>query len=205
MKRLPLKYKISSWYQITQCLSNNSKALHLRVTDFINNPSLKGIKISVEHDTLGTLFAYVVEPEGKIVSKVDDSGFTTDQLLRQLAVYGFLIEFAPELRLSFSQIEYLITLDKLGFDKLRRIGVQVDPTKPIPELRIVGFNVKKLPEWLHNTYALTPDELSDALVNGYAIDITEISRTQKYCWDWLDYVANITDIISDATEAQSWQ
>ena len=70
MNTIPLRYNISDWHQAVQCLSNNSEHLHINVSDYVQNDSIRGTKISVIHDMYGTLFAYIVDAVGELVSDV---------------------------------------------------------------------------------------------------------------------------------------
>ena len=55
-----LMYKITSWLQLNQCLSNNDpdlKASGVRIMD----ANLRGTVVRVTHKKYGCLFAYLVE------------------------------------------------------------------------------------------------------------------------------------------------
>lgn len=199
---LPLRYKISSWRQLPQCLSNNSSALHIRVTDFINNEFLRGFRISVVHETYGTLFACVLHARGTIITEAAEYGAKELQIsgiLAELEKYGFLITYAPNEKLPGGQLEYLATLRHLGYDKIRILNVwsnNVEGTKEWAP-KVVAFSSKRLGDWLNNAYSPHERELYKALIDGSAANLTEICKTKKYRWDWLDFVANIDDVLCD--------
>lgn len=200
--RTPLRYQISNWKQLPNCKSNNSKQLHLHVTDFIQNNDINGVRITLNHDVYGELFSYVVNASGSLVSTFDkdiEYELTTDDILTQLAKYGFLITFHSWEDLSGDQVQYLMTLQNLHFDKIRLLNVW-DAPNGVKEfkLHVVAFQVEQLPDWLNAGYAPPKTEFLDALNSGYAINISAISETRNYRWDWLyNWVADIGDILAD--------
>ena len=112
----PLQYKISSWRQLPNCLSNNSRDLRIHVTDFFNNEELRGFRISLEHRTMGVLFCCVLQARGTIITDDDDYGATElspDEILKELHKFGFYITYEPIKALSGNLLNYLITLDNL--------------------------------------------------------------------------------------------
>lgn len=210
MNQLPLRYKLSSWRQLPKCMSNNSRELHISVTDFIQTDLLEGIRIQVNHDKFGVLFACVVNAGGRLISCAKCNQiyeFTPTQILSELEKYGFIIEYNPEANLSGNQIQYLMTLDQLGFDKIRIMNVyEVDSVTgaSVYSTNVVAFNASFNPNWLNNGYACDRKEFTEALNNGSAANLTNISETKKYSWSWLSgFVANINDVIKDNSEVQS--
>lgn len=200
MSSMPLRYQISSWYQLPKCKSNNSKDLKLHVADYCNNNELRGLRITVEHPKFGELFAYIVNARGfYITPDVPDSELTTDEILKQLERFGFLIKYSRIDNMDIHQVEYLMTVQKLGFDKLRRIAVRhydklgVEVIDPY----YVVFNSAELSMWLQYEYSPTLEQFKNALVSGHAINLTAVSEFHQFNWDWLDYVANIEDLLRD--------
>lgn len=199
---IPLRYKISNWRQLTQCLSNNSRSLHVHITDFIQNRALSGMRISIDHDKFGTLFACVLKGSGDIITSeaiFGQSEISTSDILQELWRYGFFVEFQPMDHLPGAQLEYLSTLRRLGYDKIRLLGVQdLDNLGQLRTVyRVIAFNVEQLPKWLDVAYSPSEAQFTDALVNGSAANLTEVSKTKCFKWDWLTYVANIDDILKD--------
>ena len=201
-KQQPLRYKISSWRQLVNCKSNNSRDLHISVVDFFNNVKLRGFRISVEHPRFGVLFATVLEARGVLVTDQDEYGRSelfVEAILSDLEKYGFLITSAPEENVSSGQLEYLMTLNKLSFDKLRIVhawdtGVGEMQWHPM----IVAFQSDPLGNWLNNAYSPSKSEIVEALMAGTAINLTDISKTRQYRWDWLkDKIVSIDDVIKD--------
>ena len=201
------RYKISNWHQLSKCKSNNSACLHITVSDFVNTDRLQGTRISVIDKQLGNLFTCLVGATGSVVRPADGSQrfeLTTDQILFALNTFGFYIEYNPETSLSGDQLTYLMTLRNLHYDKLRIMAVW-DSKTGIKEFTtyIVGFNSENNGNWLNSGYSPSIQEFTEALNNGSAINITYISETQGYRWDWLyNWVASIDDILNGLLPTQ---
>lgn len=202
MNWMPLRYRISDLHQLTACQSNNSVDLSIHVTEFYNDAPLRGLRVSVEHKVFGTLFAYVVGSCGDIVtdrnSKLYYPELSPEQLMGELARFGFFINYEPRENLPGDQISYLLTLKQLCYDKIRHLPVWTTKLgEKVTTDYIVGFRSCKHPMWLSNEYSPDEKQFLDALKDGSAINISGISQTKKFRWGWLDYVANINDIVLD--------
>lgn len=196
MTKTPLQYEISCWKQAAKCRSNYSQQLRIRVGEFTEE-TFTGTRISVVHDVYGVLFAYVVDAKGDIVVDVEGSIMSTDEILLQLRRYGFFIEYPVKDQISQSQLAYLRVLDGLGYEKIRVMGVQSSDSITT---NIVAFQTANKADWLNNDYTAKFSEFTEALFDGSAINLTGISNTRNYHWDWLTYVANIKDIIDNYSE-----
>ena len=202
LNRIPLRYSISNWHQLTECKSNNSRELHIEVTDFINDSRLGGIRITVSHETFGNLFTYVVSPYGSLVSGLGNIEYelSTNEILAQLAKFGYLITFKESEHLSGEQITYLMTLQNLGYDKIRILGVwKIQNGVKTYQPKVVVFKILEHPDWLNAGYVARESEFLKALDDGSAINITNISEANRYEWSWLkeNWIAGIRDVIAD--------
>lgn len=197
----PLRYNISNWLQLSECKSNNSVDLFITVKQIIDDGShrLQGTNILVNHNQYGTLFACLVNSSGSLLTPDPDSGiikeFSTDEILAELNKFGFDVTFSINQHLSGDQISFLMTVNDLGYDKLRRILVQ-DKTNHYVEY-IVVFNVEKCPDWLDEDYVCGLKPFVNALTTSGAMNLTDLEQTKGFDWTWLTYVANIDDIIRD--------
>ena len=202
MKTIPLRYNISNLRQLTGCLSNNSRDLSIHVTEFYNQLSVRGLRISVDHTVLGTLFACLLDADGDCITYYEPGKkkpeLTVDQILSELEKFGFYVTFNPKANLKGSQVQYLMTVGKLGYNKIRVITIWDSPigVKTF-KWYVVVFKSKYLPGWLNNAYSPSIKEFQNALMDGHAINITDICECHKYRWDWLDYVGNVDDITLD--------
>ena len=197
----PLRYKISDLRQLKSCLSNNSRNLSISVTTFVNDDTLNGLKISVDHNQYGSLFSYVVGAKGRIITTYEDEmtpELTTDQILSELEKYGFYVEYVPVDSLSGNQLHYLVTLNDLGFDKLRLMSVWKLDKVGLKQFstQIIVFNSTGHDQWLNAGYSASQDEMNKALNDGSCINITGVSKTRNFDWSWLhNSVMNINDIL----------
>lgn len=199
-----LRYEITDWSQVTECLSNNSKDLRMRYIE-ITDDELVGKLILVEHAVYGILFSCLVEGQGSILSAPDPHDprsmhmFREEDILMELYKFGFDIRFKREKKLDGDQLDYLINLGNLGFDKLRYLTIVLPyvPHKPKYKQVVVGFMVGALPKWLHNTYQCPETEYLKAIEDGSAVNLTAISQSRHFDWSFLkDHVLSINDIIA---------
>ena len=201
-----LRYKISSWKQLPKCKSNNDTGLKITVAEIVNNDLLTGLRIQVVDSWCGVLFSEVLNARGALVSSSENAGARStsyqlddDTILKMLRKYGFLISYDPRIHLSEDQIDTLKSLKGLHFDKLRILnvksvnGIQVESFK----WYVVGFKTCNHPRWLSNTYEASIEEFKAGLVDGTVFNISEAASMKNFDWSWLDYVANIDDIIKD--------
>ena len=162
MKRMPLRYNITSWDQLPQCLSNNSRNLKIDVSHFFNNDLLCGLRISVVHRAYGVLFSCMLGASGDLITSsnyYDDVEeprafeLTPKQILDELYKFGFCIYYEQREHLSPGQIDYLITLKGLHYDKIRVLGVKgVKNGTDVFSTKVVAFNSENHSQWLDNTY-----------------------------------------------------
>lgn len=199
---MSLQYEITSWTQIGECLSNTDRRLHA-VCSKIMSDTLQGTVVRVDHDIYGCLFSYLVEGKGSTLSNYSVKMWSTEEILDQLKRLGFYIRYKEEKHLSGQMVEYLITLDQLKFDKIRIMFVDCPPPMATGEADIVkyyvvAFKVDAHPKWIDNTYRATEKEITEATMDGTAINISAISKDENFRWNFLgDYVLNISDIIEE--------
>ena len=198
-----LRYNISNWDQLSKCRSNNSADLYITVDHVFNDNRLNGTIIRVTHSDFGVLFVCTVNSSGTILTPDPESGiipeFTTDQILKELNKFGFDVTFNLEAGLSGDQLEYLMTLDALDFDKIRTLDVYTYDGIGNREFTqyIVAFDIEKCPKWIDQNYSVSEKDFLSALNDGGAMNLTYVSQTKHFNWSWLDYVANIEDIIEN--------
>lgn len=206
---MPLRYRIANWKQLEGAKSNNSRDLSISVTTFVNDHRLNGQRIRVEHTVFGTLFACVVQGKGCLLSESLEGyihEFTPGQILAELEKFGFLVTYDPTETMSGNQIEFLMTINKLGFDKIRVLSVW-DAPLGVKEFKIhiTAFNSEDNGDWMNSGYSPSLKEYMNSLSNGSAIDVTQLSDQKHYDWSWLyGWVANINDIISDQSVDQEF-
>lgn len=197
----PLRFEITDWHQAVNAMSNNSVDLKIKVTDFINDERLSGTRISIWHPDFGTLFSCVVCASGTLITDINANmsyELTTEQILKELEKYGFIIVYKQKSHLPEGQLAFLRTLQGLGYDKLRILDVSTEELgKRRYKAYIIVFNVAKNPTWVVNTHIASESEFLHALQIGSAVNISEASRQNHWDWGWLDFVANISDILEE--------
>lgn len=198
---MALTYKISSWTQIGECLSNTDRKLHA-VCSKIVSATLQGLVVKVEHEDFGCLFSYLVDGEGPTLSDLPVVPLSPQEILDQFKRFGFYIIYEEEKHLPGGLLNYLITLDGLGYDKIRILYVDMPAPLPgedvEPKYCVVAFKVKDHPEWIHNTYRATEDEITQGAMDGTVINVSAMSKELNFNWGFLkDYVLNIKDILEE--------
>jgi len=195
-----LRYSISSWRQLIYAKSNNSSKLSISVSDFLQDRRLSGTRIQLIHKDFGVLFACVVDVQGDIITEIQEdiiTELTPDQILSELRKYGYYIEYRAETKLKSKQLEYLFSIKNLGFDKISILYVH-SYNHGIKDIRwyVVAFKVKDNSDWINNWYSPSHTEFMEAISNGSAINISKISFTEKFRWDWLmGAVMSVDDIL----------
>lgn len=195
-----LRYRIGAWHQLSKAQSNNSNKLSITVSDFIQNDRLEGTRIQVIHEDFGPLFVCLLDGGGSIISEIADDivpEFTTQQILTELKKFGFIIEYKPVTKLPSAQIDYLISLRQLHFDKIRVLYVHeyINNIKDV-KWYVVAFNIESNPQWINNWYSPHKNEYQSALMNGSALNLLNVSASRKFRWTWLvDNVMSIEDIL----------
>jgi len=198
--KAPLKYRITDWRQLVDVKSNNSRALSISVTDFIQDKRLTGFRIQVNHTEFGVLFACVLQAQGSMVAFLSDNilvEFTPIQILAELEKFGFLVVYEPHRNLPSNQLMYLMKIRELGFDKIRVLNVH-KTINGVPHFTwyVVVFNITQNPDWLNNGYSPSEREFFDALQNGSAINISAQQDSKRFNWSWLaGWVGDIGDIL----------
>lgn len=198
----PLRYEITDWFQLSKCLSNNSSKYSIRVSKLLGD-KISGTLIEVKHALYGTLFATVVNSGGKLISDVDDSGnviheLSTEDILKQLARFGFYITYEQEACLPGSQLLVLMSIKTLGYTFISKIcAKQIKQGQELITPYVVAFNSDSHPEWLKFGYICNLDDYQKALSDGTALYVdTAYNSTLGFNWDWLSYVASIDQILA---------
>ena len=139
-----LKYEITSWLQLNQCLSNNDPDLRASGIQIMDD-RLQGTVVRVTHKKYGCVFAYLVDGTGVDVDNPPLPLLTPQEILEELRRFGFLITYNVRGTLPGRMIEYLITLDKLGYDKIRYMLISeptIYDTEKDPEYFVTAFKIK---------------------------------------------------------------
>lgn len=198
----PLRYRIDSWDSLTKCLSNTSRDLWIDVNKAISNDKFCGTVISVKHPEFGTLFACVVDGQGELLDNRVPM-LAAKEILNQLALFGFYVEFSGVVALSTKQLKLLKSAYDLGMNKIRVMSVYGSDVESA-KTYIVAFDDAKNGDWLNNMYSPSRAEFSKALLDGVAANISAASKKDNMNWSWLEgSVMNIYDILTSHGEQLS--
>ena len=197
MPKEPLRYVISSWEQLVECLSNTSNSLHIKVSKCIGNELLKGTLISVVDDVFGTLFTYLVDGSGSYLSDNDDTEYqlTVSSILKELERYGFLVTYNKYEHLSDDQVKYLNVLKGLGYDHIRVFSLSSRDyvtRQQANQPAVVAFSYKHNPEWMDISFSCSNTAFVSEVVKGHCVRVDD---SFNYDWSWLDYVASIDKLL----------
>ena len=208
MMNQPLRYKICRWPQAVKCLSNNSRNLYISVTELVNNKTLEGTLIKVEHAEFGTLFAAVAAGSGEIVTKNDDDGnlipwMSTNAILQQLAKFGFYIYYKEISSLDDDTIDYLMKAVNLGYDKITKLVVEYrENGRRIPREYVVALNSKQNEDLLGFGMHVTGAKFTNRITAGKLITLQD---NGVYQWDWLDSIYNINDVLEENQDIEEFE
>ena len=203
--KTPLRYNISSWEQLVECMSNYSNKLHIQVRKILQDTRLTGTVIDVIHEEFGSLFCYLVNGRGPLLASDDPLEYEMScaEILKELERFGFLVTFDCKEHLPAKQIDFLRTVQKLGYDKIRILDVYSYTSTGVKLLNphIVVFNVAPNPGWMDNNYSARKEEFLEALSIGSAFDLSNLSDVNRFHWDWLDFVGSLDDILAEYEES----
>ena len=190
-----LRYRISNWSQAVKCLSNNSKELHISLANYMHNSDFEGRILSVVHTKFGTMFATVVDGQGRILSVTDEHGdelplLTTAEVLKQLEKFGFDISYEEEPHLSGEQLTFLMKLRDLGFDAITKVKVQHPKTS---RYCTIAYDSSQTLEYLSFNSAVSKAQFDKSLEDGAIVNIAKMDTTLE--WDWLTYTCQIDDLL----------
>lgn len=193
-----LRYEVASLCELPDCMSNNSRKLHLTYDEVLSD-SLCGSVIRVVHDDFGCLFAYTLHASGTDLS-VSCSGtlheLTVQEISKELEKYGFIVTFSDRVSLDDMQFKLLCTANELNMNKIRIM--YVDRKDLASCARLVAFDAQNLSSWLSNLKTCSFDEFCKALESGYAVNLTraEGGLTPPHNWAFLEgKVLNIEDVL----------
>lgn len=150
----------------------------------------------------GTLFAAMIKGSGSIITTQDEQGqaipfLTTEEILKQLMKFGFYITYDVKSNLPSEILDFLTTIDNLGYDKITRIGVE---TWGSGGGKIVKPTVVVFKSCADNADLLVFDckigirKFNQKLRDNTVMNVTDEPNMQ---WDWLTYMANISDLLDE--------
>lgn len=156
--------------------------------------------MQVNHSSYGTLFSAVVKGGGKLLSSKDEKGndlpcMTTEEILKEIQRFGFYVTYDVKSNLPMNTIAFLSTIDNLGYDKITKVGIQYrkDGEKYIKPAILV-FKSEYNHDILNFECIISEHKYLDKLSANSIMDVTHEKDIQ---WDWVKYIANISDILEE--------
>lgn len=177
--------------------------MHLGLSKYLDGTTLQGLVIRVEHDTYGVLFAAMIKGTGSLLSIVDEQGLdlpfmTTDEILHEIQRFGFYVDYNVIENLPVNVITFLSNVLDLGFDKITRVSVVTKDAfaqevvyKPTV---LVIKSTEDNSDLLTFGCNLSEKKFMEKLSKNTIMNITYEKDMQ---WDWVKYIANISDLLDE--------
>lgn len=145
----------------------------------------------------------MIEGSGSLISDVDEEGLdlpfmTTDQILRELQRFGFIIFYDVKKNLPSPILSFLSTVNDLGYDKITRVALQTKTASNgviwAPTILVIKseFNL----DLLEFDCKLTRKDFNQKLSDNVIMNVT---HEEGMKWDWVNYTANIDDLLDENT------
>lgn len=167
----------------------------------MNNGGLTATVIQVNHSAFGTLFAGMIKGSGNLICDEDEEGnaipfFTTDQILTELQRFGFYVTYDVKSNLPMNTLSFLATVDNLGYDKITRVALEtfdkLGQKKWKPTILLIKSEAN--PDLLEFDCKLVQKKFQEKLAANTIMNVTD---EPNLSWDWVAYIANISDILDE--------
>jgi len=144
----------------------------------------------------------MIKGTGTLISDTDEDGvvipfLTTEEILKQIQKFGFIVEYNVRANLPGPVISYLMTMLNLGYVKITRIGVRTPNSDGSIYIRSTVILMKDAPETLD---LLRFDEVITISEFMHKLDLNVVVNATNepgMNWDWLTYMANIEDLLQE--------
>ena len=142
----------------------------------------------------------MIDPRGDLISdyvrETELDILTTDQILNELARFGFYVNYEEEPNLTKTTIQVLKTVKELEYDKIRLMFVHSNTDTLSGTIYVVAFNVASNEHWLNSGYSASQSEFTKAITEGTAFNVSNLNSAKSLDWSWLyNSVQDVTDII----------
>lgn len=187
---------------MTECKSNNSRDLYLSLVNLIRSWKIQGRLIQVVHPEFGVLFSAMIEGEGKLVTNLDEKGrylpfMTTDEILKQLAKFGFYIRYDVKSNLPDETFVFLQQISLLGYEKITKVMLQTTNKEgdTIWQPSIVVFKcVDDNVDLMSYGQKLSRSKYIRKVDKNIILNVTD---QEGISWDWVTSYFNISDILNE--------
>lgn len=144
----------------------------------------------------------MIKGSGSLLTDYDEEGnylpfLTTEEILKQLLKFGFIIKYDVKSNLPSPVFSFLARIDDLGYDKITKVVVVKK-----------GLEGTRIREQVVLVFKAVPDNM-DILKFGVVISqatlakkleaniVMNVTHEEDMTWDWLNYTANISDILDE--------
>lgn len=162
---------------------------------------MKGRILQVNHAQYGTLFAAMIDGSGELVTTYDEEGdiipfLTTNQILKQIMKFGFYVTYNVPSNLPNNIIDFLSTIDNLDYDKITKVSVRERNKEGYMTWRtkVIVMKSAENTDLLEFGCKITKTKYLDKLQANSIMNVTE---EEGMSWDWLTYIANISDLLDE--------
>ena len=185
------------------CKSNNSKKLSISLSKISDPTRLSGRVVSVKHSVYGTLFAATINGVGQLITTEDEEGnplpfLTKDEILKQIMKFGFYIYYDEKKHLPQDILVFLQNVMNVGFDKITKVFVECSDAggRKVWRPYIIAMKSEKNIDLLNFGCKVTRKVFNSKLESNCVMNLNR----EGYSWDWVTYMANISDILNEQEE-----
>lgn len=144
----------------------------------------------------------MIKGTGELISDKDEEGnplpfLTTEQILEQIAKFGFIVFYDLKSNLPDQVIAYLSELYNLGYDKITRILVQERDNSAERVWRpkiIVMKTAEGNDDLLTFDCQISYAKFADKLAKNSIMNVTD---EPDMVWDWVNHMYNLSDVLDE--------
>lgn len=168
----------------------------------MDGPHINGEVLQVNHASYGTLFSAMIDGHGELITEFDEEGeaipfLSTDEILKQIEKFGFYVVYDVKSNLPMNIITLLQELYELGYDKITRVLVRATGKESgsiIWRPQVIVMKTEHNTDLLSYGAKITDKVFKDKLA---ANTIMNLTYEEDMKWDWLTYMANISDLLDE--------
>lgn len=144
----------------------------------------------------------MIRGTGSLITDVDEEGndipfLTTEEILKQIAKFGFFVTYDVKSNLPPKVITYLSELYNLGYDKITEVYLGSTTESGSRVWRPTVLVIKSCQDnddILTFDCKLTQKKFQNKLAANSIVNVTHEEGME---WDWLHYIANISDLLDE--------
>lgn len=144
----------------------------------------------------------MIKGSGSLISEEDEEGviipfLTTEEILKQIEKFGFIVKYDLKSNLPDNVIAYLSELYNLGYDKITKIIVDTvnkDGDRIKKPTIIVMKSDQGNDDLLTYGSIISFNKFAKKLSDNSVMNVTD---EPNMVWDWVTYMFNISDILDE--------